>query len=135
MLSSYKQFFEVEYIDSIETSLMEEIGMYEDLIWDDQGRCSPSGKAIVLRITSLMQLVEYVNDMSQSISSSLILSFEITHVLITASDIASQNISPLDPVNSTFSLNTNVSVPQQDEDENTNLLVQGKNTNIPVNLY
>jgi hypothetical protein len=31
MFSRYKQFIEEEYNDSIETSLMEEIGMYEDL--------------------------------------------------------------------------------------------------------
>lgn len=42
-------------------------------------------------------------------------------MLITASDIASQNILPLDHVNSAFSLNANLPVPQQDEDENTNL--------------
>ena len=72
------------YTPGIKCVAIDQFYVFDSHSRDDQGRCSPSGKAIVLRIASLALFVEYVKDMSQSISSSLNLPFEITPVLITA---------------------------------------------------
>ena len=57
------------YTSGIKRTASDRYYVFDSHSRDDQGRCSPSGKAIVLQINSMVQLVKYVKDMSQSISS------------------------------------------------------------------
>ena len=92
------------YTSGIKRTASDQYYVFDSHSRDDQGRCSPSGKAIVLQINSMVQLVKYVKDMSQSISSTSNEPFEITPVLIKSSTITSRNdnFSASDHENFTF---------------------------------